>query len=801
MSSVTWMFALADRVSKPAAAIQKRLEVVERTIARVEAVTRRSGGAFGGWARQGEQGAKRVEKAYERVQKRIQGTHQSAQGLMQLLQGGLMAGGVLAAGGGYLLSRVLGGMSQREGSLESLSVLLKTRNQAQVKSAAAWVDQFADITPFEDPQVMNSVRQLLAAQFKFSDVKGIARITGDAASALGSDPGDAAFKWEIINRALGQIQAKGRLQGDEILQLNEAGIGTDKYLKAAFGANYRKLQEAGKISGTAAINAILKGLNDEFGGAMDRMSRTFGGLWSTLKSRPQRLLGRMFDEGALASPKRLLQNLVTLTDFNRPPGSLIAKRFTKLGKQLMDGLFGPLADATSGTRGVDTINRALDKIEDAGKWWSENGPTVVTNIKGFGEGLKAAADGALILVRPLGWIVDKLSALTGGSGEGGVGKVLGFLAGGALIGKAANVLTLGGAGKAAGWLGRTALGSIKGSLGGLLTRGVLGEILTNPAGRLAGVRVALGSLGGTSGLGSLLLTGTKLIPVIGWVVTLLSGMDLVGQKLYRSFDPFRQVVDLLGAGLEKIMAILPGHMKFLQSFGLGLLQGKGFGGALRDAWGALTGLPGTPAAAAPAPTPGLGTGGNASINALTGVAQRLGINPEHLLAVAFKESSLNPAAVNSLSGASGLIQFLPSTARGLGTTAEAIRGMTPEQQAPFIERYLRQAGVGPNSTLEQVYAAVFAGNASKAGRVLYSRGSKAYADNAGLDLDKNGEITSMEAANAAASAWAGARGNFAPVINVNFNGPVTPAGVAAAQQSVGTALSNFATEGGYGATG
>ncbi|GGL15917.1 tape measure protein [Deinococcus radiotolerans] len=787
--SVDWMFRMIDRVSQPASAIRSRLEAVERTVQRVESVTKRSGGAFGGWARQGEQGARRVEQAFERVQKRVSATHQQFQGLSQVLQTGAFVGGAVLGGAGYLLGKALGGMGTREGSLESLSVLLKTRNQAQVKAAASWVDQFADITPFQDTDVMNSVRQLLAAQFKFKDVQGIARITGDAASALGSNTADAAFKWEVINRALGQIQAKGRLQGDEILQLNEAGIGTDKYLKAAFGKDYRKLQEAGKISGTAAINAILKGLDEEFGGAMDRMSKTFSGLTSTLASRPQRLMGMLFDAGGLDAPKKVLENLVTLTDFSRPPGSLIARRFTRLGKQLMDSLFGPLADATSGNAGVDTLNRALDQIEAAGRWWSVNGPTVMANVKGFGEGLKAAADGALLLVKPLGWIVDKVSALTGGSGSGGVGKVLGFLAGGALIGKAANLLTLGGAGKAAGWVGRTLLGGVKGAMGSFLTRGVLGEILTNPAGKLAGLRAAL------TGVGAAGTAGSAAIPVIGWVITLLTTMDQLGKRLYGTFEGFTKVIDFLSEAFKRLKFAMPVDMRTLQAFGLALLRGEGWGGALKAAAGAITGLPMTGPTAAPA----AGPGGSASIAALTGVAQRLGIDPQALLAVAFKESSLNPAALNSASGASGLIQFLPSTAKGLGTTADAIRAMTPEQQAPYIERYLRQAGVGAGSSLEQIYAAVFAGSASKTGRVLYTQqDGKAYTDNAGLDLNKDGQITSQEAALAAANAWQASAGTFAPNLTVNLYGPTTPQAVQDISTGVHGALTTIALEQGSG---
>jgi hypothetical protein len=44
--------------------------------------------------------------------------------------------------------------------------------------------------------------------------------------------------------------------------------------------------------------------------------------------------------------------------------------------------------------------------------------------------------------------------------------------------------------------------------------------------------------------------------------------------------------------------------------------------------------------------------------------------------------------VNPISGASGLIQFMPKTAAGLGTSVEAIRTMGAAEQWPLVRRYL-----------------------------------------------------------------------------------------------------------------
>lgn len=70
------------------------------------------------------------------------------------------------------------------------------------------------------------------------------------------------------------------------------------------------------------------------------------------------------------------------------------------------------------------------------------------------------------------------------------------------------------------------------------------------------------------------------------------------------------------------------------------------------------------------------------------LADELGADAYDLAALLTFESGGSPTAINPRSGASGLIQFMPSTARWLGTTVEAIRGMGWSQQIPYVRRYL-----------------------------------------------------------------------------------------------------------------
>ena len=132
------------------------------------------------------------------------------------------------------------------------------------------------------------------------------------------------------------------------------------------------------------------------------------------------------------------------------------------------------------------------------------------------------------------------------------------------------------------------------------------------------------------------------------------------------------------------------------------------------------------------------------------MSERLGVKPDDLMAVmAFESGGINPAAVNKWSGATGLIQFMPSTAEGLGTTTEALRGMSAMEQLPYVETYLSQHGIraGRNNSLSDLYMAVLwpAAVGKPDGYVLFSSGSNAYSQNAGLDINHDGAITKAEA--------------------------------------------------------
>ena len=88
------------------------------------------------------------------------------------------------------------------------------------------------------------------------------------------------------------------------------------------------------------------------------------------------------------------------------------------------------------------------------------------------------------------------------------------------------------------------------------------------------------------------------------------------------------------------------------------------------------------------------------------ICTELRIEANWLMFVMWFESKLNPQAVNPISGATGLIQFMPSTARGLGTTTAVLKRMSNVQQLDYVLAYLRPYK-GRMKRWVDVYLAVF----------------------------------------------------------------------------------------------
>lgn len=156
----------------------------------------------------------------------------------------------------------------------------------------------------------------------------------------------------------------------------------------------------------------------------------------------------------------------------------------------------------------------------------------------------------------------------------------------------------------------------------------------------------------------------------------------------------------------------------------------------------------TAAATSVAAVRGIERASPALLRALARAADRLALPLDGLVAtIAVETAGTWRANVrNPSSGATGLIQWLPSTARAQGTTVDALARLTPVQQVPWIEAYFRPWKRKLRRAAD-VYLAVFAPKFIGAGDdvLMFRRGAPAYDQNAHLDTDSDGVITVREA--------------------------------------------------------
>ncbi len=144
------------------------------------------------------------------------------------------------------------------------------------------------------------------------------------------------------------------------------------------------------------------------------------------------------------------------------------------------------------------------------------------------------------------------------------------------------------------------------------------------------------------------------------------------------------------------------------------------------------------------------------VSVLVDMCERIGLNPNALLAVMVKESGISPSIQNKHTHATGLIQFMPNTARDLGTRIQHLAKMSDVEQLKYVEAYFTKYSY--NKRIKNVgdhYLAVFwpAAIGKPADYILARVGEKAYEQNKGLDRDRNGLLQVRDVVNAVTSKY------------------------------------------------
>lgn len=161
----------------------------------------------------------------------------------------------------------------------SLETMLGSADEA--RTFLADILAFAKQTPFAFPDLTAAAQRLLAFGLEGDRVIETLRAIGDAAASTGQ--GTAMM--ERLATVFGQIQAKGRLQGDEILQLAEAGIPALRILANQAGVTadvFSKDVSAGLVDADTAIQGLVDGITNGTDG-VNGATAAFGGMMEKIK--------------------------------------------------------------------------------------------------------------------------------------------------------------------------------------------------------------------------------------------------------------------------------------------------------------------------------------------------------------------------------------------------------------------------------------------------------------------------------------------------------------------------------------
>lgn len=273
----------------------------------------------------------------------------------------LIGVGAFTALGGAAAFMGIKTLAAQQNAAIGFEVLVGSTDKAQ--KLLRQLFDFAKITPFELPQVQQAAQLLLGAGSNAGDLKNQLTALGNAASVT-VNPMDSFGR---ITLALSQAMNRGKLQGQDLLQVVEAGVPVWRLLSEALHKpipEIQKLSEQGKLLSADVMPKLFAQMNKDYGGAMTKQSQTLTGMWSTFMDTLNFGLAdvvRPFQDdlnGALAGA---IQRVDAVTGKLADKTSDLHKRWTSFKKELPDiwarfkegiGVVGNIVEKMGGLGGV-----------------------------------------------------------------------------------------------------------------------------------------------------------------------------------------------------------------------------------------------------------------------------------------------------------------------------------------------------------------------------------------------------------------------------------------------------------------
>lgn len=197
---------------------------------------------------------------------------------------------------------------------EQLGVKMETifGSSGAAEQAIKWAAEFGRTTPLTLDQVASAMTKLKT--YGFDPMDGSMKKIGDAAFALGAD-------FDGIVTALGQMQLKGKVTSEELMQLAERNIPAFQYLKEEFNLTAKQMENIGAagLNVDEAIKVIIDRMGKDFEGAMQKASKTAEGMWSNIEDTIMVFQKALLDTGVwdaylrqLSSVKSTVENVFNI---------------------------------------------------------------------------------------------------------------------------------------------------------------------------------------------------------------------------------------------------------------------------------------------------------------------------------------------------------------------------------------------------------------------------------------------------------------------------------------------------------
>lgn len=190
--------------------------------------------------------------------------------------------------------------ASRETDQISFATIFKGEDKA--KQYLADLVQMANTTPFLYDDLTAMSKTLATYGYDENSILPVLQTIGDAGAALGQSTSDM----NSVATAIGRMKSSNKTTLEYLNILNDRGIGAVGMLANAYGVDQGEVYSMiskGQIAGQDAARIILDALTDSFAGSMERQSKTFSGITSTIEGLRQELdnaMGEGYNETRMA---------------------------------------------------------------------------------------------------------------------------------------------------------------------------------------------------------------------------------------------------------------------------------------------------------------------------------------------------------------------------------------------------------------------------------------------------------------------------------------------------------------------